>query len=89
MWGHEGHCRFSINLTTHFLKCFCTHSFLNLQTVEKPHIVIEENGSMRRAPAPKRVEDMFEQVKSKLPGAPKFLLCILAERKNSDVYGWF
>ncbi|KAF7029304.1 hypothetical protein CFC21_041093 [Triticum aestivum] len=59
----------------------------NNKTVEKPHIVIEENGSMRRAPAPKRVEDMFEQVKSKLPGAPKFLLCILAERKNSDVYG--
>jgi eukaryotic translation initiation factor 2C len=28
-------------------------------------------------------------VKTKLPGAPKFLLCILAERKNSDVYGWF
>jgi eukaryotic translation initiation factor 2C len=26
-------------------------------------------------------------VKTKLPGAPKFLLCVLAERKNSDVYG--
>lgn len=44
---------------------------------------------MRRAPPVRRVEDMFEQVKTKLPGAPKFLLCILAERKNSDVYGWF
>lgn len=44
---------------------------------------------MRRAPAPARVEDMFEQIKSKLPGAPRFLLCLLPERKNSDIYGFF
>lgn len=44
---------------------------------------------MRRAPAPARVEDMFEQIKSKLPGAPRFLLCLLPERKNSDIYGLF
>ncbi|CAL4957224.1 unnamed protein product [Urochloa decumbens] len=55
--------------------------------VENPFDAFEENPSMRRAPAVRRVEDMFEQVKTKLPGAPKFLLCILAERKNSDVYG--
>jgi eukaryotic translation initiation factor 2C len=59
-----------------------------LQKVENPFDVFEENPSMRRAPAIRRVEDMFEQVKTKLPGAPKFLLCVLAERKNSDVYGW-
>ncbi|VAH60238.1 unnamed protein product [Triticum turgidum subsp. durum] len=75
----------TMNLVNDLIKCGGMKGI----TVEKPHIVIEENGSMRRAPAPKRVEDMFEQVKSKLPGAPKFLLCILAERKNSDVYGWF
>jgi eukaryotic translation initiation factor 2C len=34
-----------------------------------------------------RVEAMFEQVKTKLPGAPRFLLCLLPERKNSDIYG--
>ncbi|VAH60239.1 unnamed protein product [Triticum turgidum subsp. durum] len=72
----------TMNLVNDLIKCGGMKGI----TVEKPHIVIEENGSMRRAPAPKRVEDMFEQVKSKLPGAPKFLLCILAERKNSDVY---
>ncbi|PAN31358.1 hypothetical protein PAHAL_5G413400 [Panicum hallii] len=55
--------------------------------VETPFDAFEENPSMRRAPAVRRVEDMFEQVKTKLPGAPKFLLCVLAERKNSDVYG--
>jgi len=59
-----------------------------LQNVEPPFDAFEENPSMRRAPAVRRVEEMFEQVKSKLPGAPKFLLCVLAERKNSDVYGW-
>lgn len=30
---------------------------------------------------------MFDLIQSKLPGPPLFLLCILAERKNSDVYG--
>ncbi|KAG2587979.1 hypothetical protein PVAP13_5NG186800 [Panicum virgatum] len=55
--------------------------------VEPPFDAFEENPSMRRAPAVRRVEEMFEQVKTKLPGAPKFLLCILAERKNSDIYG--
>jgi len=59
-----------------------------LQKVEDPFDAFEEHPSMRRAPAVKRVEEMFEQVKSKLPGAPKFLLCVLAERKNSDIYGW-
>lgn len=41
---------------------------------------------MRRAPPSARVEDMFQQVKQNLPGAPKLLLCILAERKSSDIY---
>ncbi|KAJ8421371.1 hypothetical protein Cgig2_025254 [Carnegiea gigantea] len=32
---------------------------------------------------------MFEDVQSKLPGPPKFLLCLLPERKNCDLYaGW-
>jgi len=57
--------------------------------VDDPFVVIDENPSMRRAPPPARVEDMFEQIKSKLPGAPKFLLCLLSERKNSDIYGLF
>lgn len=63
--------------------------FLNLQKVDDPYTVFEENAQMRRAPAPKRVDAMFELVKTKLPGPPRFLLCVLAERKNSDVYGSF
>lgn len=55
--------------------------------VEDPFVVIDENSNVRRDPAPARVEDMFKQIQSKLPGAPKFLLCLLPERKNSDIYG--
>jgi hypothetical protein len=57
--------------------------------MDQPFNVFEESPSMRRAPVSRRVDDMFEQIKSKLPGAPKFLLCLLPERKNCEVYGWF
>lgn len=56
-------------------------------SVEQPFDVFEENPNMRRAPPPVRVDDMFEQIRTKLPGVPKFLLCLLPERKNSEVYG--
>uniref|UniRef100_A0A0D9WZ08 Piwi domain-containing protein n=1 Tax=Leersia perrieri TaxID=77586 RepID=A0A0D9WZ08_9ORYZ len=55
--------------------------------MDEPFDVFEENPSLRRAPVSRRVDDMFEQIKSKLPGAPKFLLCLLPERKNCEVYG--
>ncbi|KAF1864224.1 hypothetical protein Lal_00048789 [Lupinus albus] len=55
--------------------------------VEDPFDVFEENAQFRRAPPVVRVEKMFEHMMSKLPGAPKFLLCLLPERKNSDLYG--
>lgn len=57
--------------------------------VEQPFDVFEENQQFRRAPPLVRVEKMFEEVQSKLPGAPKFLLCLLPERKNCDIYGLF
>ncbi|XP_057526284.1 protein argonaute 4B-like [Amaranthus tricolor] len=55
--------------------------------IEPPFDVFEESPQNRRAPPLVRVEKMFEDVQSKLPGAPKFLLCLLPERKNSDLYG--
>ncbi|KAF0891619.1 hypothetical protein E2562_010604 [Oryza meyeriana var. granulata] len=55
--------------------------------MDEPFDVFEESPSLRRAPVSRRVDDMFEQIKSKLPGAPKFLLCLLPERKNCEVYG--
>ncbi|KAL5215474.1 hypothetical protein ABZP36_006875 [Zizania latifolia] len=55
--------------------------------MDQPFDVFEESPSLRRAPVSRRVDDMFDQIKSKLPGAPKFLLCLLPERKNCEVYG--
>ncbi|KAJ0083479.1 hypothetical protein Patl1_30201 [Pistacia atlantica] len=55
--------------------------------IDAPFDVFEENPQFRRAPPLVRVEKMFEDIQSKLPGAPQFLLCLLPERKNSDLYG--
>ncbi|KAK3031507.1 hypothetical protein RJ639_036021 [Escallonia herrerae] len=55
--------------------------------ISPPFEAFEENPQFRRAPAPVRVEKMIELVKGKLPGPPQFLLCILPEKKNSDIYG--
>ncbi|KAL9402948.1 hypothetical protein Peur_006797 [Populus x canadensis] len=56
-------------------------------SISNPFEVFEESPQFRRESAPVRVERMFEAIKSKLPGPPQFLLCILPERKNSDIYG--
>jgi eukaryotic translation initiation factor 2C len=71
-----------------FFHNFCCSPFF-WQQMDEPFEVFEESPSMRRAPVSRRVDDMFEQIKSKLPGAPRFLLCLLPERKNCEVYGWF
>ncbi|CAL5434090.1 unnamed protein product [Camellia sinensis] len=55
--------------------------------IDAPFDVFEESPQNRRAPPLVRVEKMFEDIQSKLPGAPQFLLCLLPERKNSDLYG--
>jgi len=49
--------------------------------------VFEEDFRNKRSPPLVRVEKMLEFVQSKLPGAPQFLLCLLPDRKNSDLYG--
>ena len=55
--------------------------------IDQPFDVFEENPQFRRAPPVVRVDKMFAEVQSKLPGAPQFLLCLLPERKNCDIYG--
>ncbi|GAY33391.1 hypothetical protein CUMW_007060 [Citrus unshiu] len=52
-----------------------------------PLDVFEENPQFRRAPAPVRVDRMFEQMKQKFEKRPCFLLCLLPDRKDSDLYG--
>ncbi|KAJ7949449.1 Argonaute family protein [Quillaja saponaria] len=55
--------------------------------LNNPYDIIEENHQSRRDPAPVRVERMIELIRSRLPGPPQLILCILPERKNSDIYG--
>ncbi|TXG73404.1 hypothetical protein EZV62_001983 [Acer yangbiense] len=55
--------------------------------IDEPFDVFEESPQFRRAPPVVRVEKLFAEVQSKLPGAPQFLLCVLPERKNCDLYG--
>ncbi|GKD59008.1 argonaute 4A-like protein [Tanacetum coccineum] len=70
-------------MCTDLLRCSGAKGML----LDDPYTVIQENYQDRRFPAPVRVEKMFEAIKSALPGPPVFLLCILPERKNSDIYG--
>ncbi|XP_010521596.1 PREDICTED: protein argonaute 4 isoform X2 [Tarenaya hassleriana] len=56
-------------------------------SIADPFDVFEENQRFRKAPPMVRVEKMFEEVQSRLPGAPQFLLCLLTERKNCEIYG--
>ncbi|CAN1124269.1 Protein argonaute 16 [Linum perenne] len=55
--------------------------------IEGPKNLIEEPPHLRRSSPLERVETMFELVREKLPGAPEFILCLLPQRKNSDIYG--
>ncbi|GMG98835.1 hypothetical protein Nepgr_000675 [Nepenthes gracilis] len=55
--------------------------------IDPPFDVFEESPQCRRAPPLVRVEKLFDEIQSKLPGAPQFLLCLLPERKNCDLYG--
>ncbi|PPD67966.1 hypothetical protein GOBAR_DD35158 [Gossypium barbadense] len=55
--------------------------------IDPPFDVFQESNQNRRCSPLVRVEKMFEDIQSKLPGAPQFLLCLLPDRKNSDLYG--
>ncbi|KAF5746116.1 protein argonaute 16 [Tripterygium wilfordii] len=55
--------------------------------IERPQTLIEEDPQSRRAGPVARVDLMFEQIKGKLADPPQFILCVLPEKKNSDLYG--
>lgn len=61
--------------------------YTSFKNIERPHTLIEEDQQSRRGSPLARVERMFELIREKLPGPPEFILCVLAERKNSDIYG--
>lgn len=62
-------------------------SLLHVQIIERPFTLIEEDPQCRRLTPVARVDKMFEQILAKLPGEPQFILCVLPEKKNSDIYG--
>ncbi|KAL1225888.1 Protein argonaute 4 [Cardamine amara subsp. amara] len=55
--------------------------------ISPPFQVFEEGNQFRRSAPLARVEKMFEDIQSKLPGVPQFILCLLPEKKNCEIYG--
>lgn len=55
--------------------------------IERPFSLLEEDPQNRRFSSSIRVERMFDLIIAKLPNPPQLLLCVLPERKNSDLYG--
>ncbi|XP_057431384.1 protein argonaute 4A-like [Lotus japonicus] len=55
--------------------------------LNRPLGIIEEDNHCRRESAAVRVDNMYENLKSKLSERPQLLLCLLPERKNSELYG--
>ncbi|KAK6123580.1 hypothetical protein DH2020_042669 [Rehmannia glutinosa] len=58
------------------------------KVISPPLCVFEENPKHKKKPASVRVEMMFAQIKSKFrQNPPQFILCLLADKKFSDLYG--
>ena len=67
--------------------CLIGLLYIYLQHIERPITLIEEDQHSRRASPVDRVENMFEQMMAKMSDAPMFILCVLPEKKNSNIYG--
>jgi eukaryotic translation initiation factor 2C len=81
-------CTVSCNDPLNLVPCPKYFLFSLVQLISDPVDVVEENGQFRRAPPLVRVEKMFEQIQKAFPNAPpRFLVCLLPDRKNSDIYG--
>ncbi|KAF8720530.1 hypothetical protein HU200_023783 [Digitaria exilis] len=52
-----------------------------------PATMVEEDNKVVKYSPAKRVEWMLNKVTKKAPIPPEFLLCLLPERKNCDIYG--
>ncbi|XP_021724565.1 protein argonaute 16-like isoform X2 [Chenopodium quinoa] len=55
--------------------------------IERPYALVEENQQMKKASPLARVDAMFEKLQDKLPDQPEFILCVLPDRKVSNLYG--
>ncbi|CAL5403405.1 unnamed protein product [Camellia sinensis] len=94
--GNSEDCKIEWWVVVNFSAC-CDTSHLSRELIncgrnkgihiERPHTLIEEDPQYTTFSPLVRVEKMFELITAKLPRPPEFLLCVLAERKNSDIYG--
>lgn len=55
--------------------------------IDRPFALVEEDPQYKKAGPVERVEKMIATMKLKFPDPPHFILCILPERKTSDIYG--
>ncbi|KAL1205751.1 Protein argonaute 6 [Cardamine amara subsp. amara] len=55
--------------------------------IDRPFALVEEDPQSKKAGPVERVERMIAKMMKKFPDPPHFILCILPERKNSDIYG--
>ncbi|KAI3755624.1 hypothetical protein L1987_55428 [Smallanthus sonchifolius] len=55
--------------------------------INRPFSLMEEDPHNRKYGPVVRVAKMFDQLLAKFTRAPEFLLCVLPERKNCDLYG--
>ncbi|KAH9745004.1 protein argonaute 16 [Citrus sinensis] len=67
-------------------RCDTSHISRELINCGRNKGIVEDQQTRRGNPVV-RVERMFELITEKLPGPPQFILCVLPERKNSDIYG--
>lgn len=58
-----------------------------MQEIDRPFALVEEDPQYKKAGPVERVEKMIATMKLKFPDPPHFILCILPERKTSDIYG--
>lgn len=48
---------------------------------------LEEDREWMRSDPIVRVEKMFKKIEAKFTGPPRFILCVLPEKKTCDIYG--
>lgn len=61
--------------------------FVKSQEIDRPFALVEEDPHYKKAGPVERVEKMIAKMKLKFPDPPHFILCVLPERKTSDIYG--
>ncbi|CAL9761195.1 unnamed protein product [Musa acuminata subsp. burmannicoides] len=55
--------------------------------IEEPSVFLEEDREWMRSDPIVRVEKMFKKIEAKFTGPPRFILCVLPEKKTCDIYG--